>query len=105
LDILAPGREQRQGVPEVVLQLLPGRYQLLVVEKLGRVVDDGLVGPVVLAEQDLAGEVFRVEIVQPLQKGLVQTFLGGVVRKDLRTELHVISGQHDPGSVGGHGER
>ena len=104
MDVLAPGGEQRQGEPEAVLHLLPGRDQLLVVEKLGGVADDGLVGPVVLAEEDLAREVLRVEIVKTFQQRLVQPLLGGIVRKNFRTELHVISSQDDPGSAGGHGE-
>ena len=40
-----------------------------------RVLDDGLVGAVVLAEHDLAGEVGRVEAVEALQEALVEVAL------------------------------
>ena len=83
----------------IMLELLPGGDQLLLVKQLGRVIDDGLVRAVVLAEQNFARKRLRIEVVQSLEQRPVQSLLGGVGRKDFRTELHVISGQDNSRSA------
>ena len=71
--------------------LLARGHQLLVVEELGGVADDGVVGAVVLAQEDLAGELLRVEVVEALQEGLVEAALQGEAGEHLGAQLHVVA--------------
>ena len=58
-------------MPSLVPELLAAGQQLAVVEESRGVLDDGIVGPVVLTQQDLAGVLAGVEVVQTLQEGYV----------------------------------
>ena len=82
-------------------RLPAGGEEPLLVEVVGCVLDDGLVGAVVLAEHDLAGEVGRVEAVEALQEALVEVALHRERREDLGAELHVVAGQDDARSAPG----
>ena len=82
-------------------RLPAGGEETLLVEVVGCVLDDGLVGAVVLAEHDLAGEVGRVEAVEALQEALVEVALHRERGEDLGAELHVVAGQDDARSAPG----
>ena len=105
LSVLAPGSEECEGVPDRVGRLPPAGHQLLVVEHLAGVSHDGLVAPVVLTEEQLAGVLSRVVVVQPLQQRHAQLLLLGKVRGHVRLELHVVPGQHHPGLLRGEDQR
>ena len=67
--------------------LLAAALQLPVIEQLGGVVDNGFVGAVVFAEQDLARVFQGVEVVEPLQEGDVKLALVGKLRVYLWADL------------------
>ena len=64
-------------MPRLVGQLLATAQQLVVIEQLGGVLHDGLVGAVVLTQEDLARMLGGVEIVETLQEGDVEVALPG----------------------------
>ena len=70
-------------------RLLSRGQQLSLVEEIGGVVDDGVVGAVVGTQQDLAGMVVRVVVVEALQQGDVEPPILGEGAVDLRTDLDV----------------
>ena len=67
LHVLALRVEQGQRVPLGVRRLPARGEEPLLVEVVRGVLDDGLVGAVVLAEHDLAWEVGRVEAVEDVE--------------------------------------